>query len=113
MSARETPRPFCTGSRNTANVSGTPRAMRFMAKVSTTSVDRNARPTPGSALLASSAMPWAMRPLPALARAAPSDAAELGHGRGEAQAPGELGGGRGVVPGIALGELGHRGGVLG
>ena len=42
VGAREMPRPFCTGSRKTANVSGTPRATRFMAKVRVTSAQRNA-----------------------------------------------------------------------
>src|SRR6185503_7900539 len=101
MSARETPRPFCTGSRNTANVSGTPRATKFMAKVRTTSATRKER------------LVWSSACVTGLAPPCGSDAPELGHRRTEGEPLAELDGSQSVVLGVALGQLGALGRMLG
>src|SRR5262245_13015049 len=102
MSARETPRPFCTGSRNTAKLSGTPRATRFMAKVRTTRATRKERVVASSVCVT-----WSCTSVPG------ADAPELGHRRAEGEPLAELGGGQSVVLGVALGELRDLGGMLG
>src|SRR5262245_57352058 len=94
MSARDTPRPCCTGSRNTANVSGTPRAIRFIAKVRTTSTTRKDRCSGCSRYVA-----WSCT------RGTGSDAAEPGHRGAEGEPLAQLLRGKRVVPGMALGQL--------
>src|SRR5262245_14112688 len=97
------PSPVCTGRRKTSNVSGTPRAIRFMTKVRATSVMRNAR--------CASAC-WSTATC-VLSRELKSDAAEPGHRLAEGKPVPELGRRRFVVEGVAGGQARHLGRMFG